>query len=610
MPYSVQCPNCSDIKIHDKKITGLYKCPSCRVVYLPKPINQDNSSLQSKDNKRGEPEKASKSLLNNMISINSVKSNSTKAPAKTTTDKKFVLEFSDDDDDEIVDLSSLKLSKSLNKIKAYNENAKKILRRPTRPELDFELSDIESEDDTKDKVPFRPPTTTAKKSKTEIDLELSDVESVNIKNDKTLLRRPKATKTTITETKNKADFELSDVESVDIKNNKALFQRSSTAKSKSYHESEDIKNKKTSFTHPSTRQSKLNFAISDVESVDVKNDKSFSVEKTPTATRQKRAVELSSGSESDEEPEIITKANSSRPRREKKSVSVSLDFDIEEELTSKTSGKKRALEDDEYVGNDDGYDDNYDNDDDDDYVDNDDEYEDEFERDFFTEQQKKRPGSGQEDKEGFLSSTHSNQEEASDTIGGKKVVRLNFKNDPLFTRRMDEENDHQNKDTSPSEDPLFSDMDEDMDEDLPEQPKTKKRAPRKPKPKATVEPGGVLQTKIFRSGMEKDKTIDDSRLPNPDKPKKRKRLVRRFGAKPGNRFNPFILFNKEYRSQIKEANPHLDYLELNQLVGKTFRELGPVSFFLCIYIYTHIHTHTKIRIIITGGKGNIYEKCT
>ncbi|KAG2235268.1 hypothetical protein INT48_004735 [Thamnidium elegans] len=58
-------------------------------------------------------------------------------------------------------------------------------------------------------------------------------------------------------------------------------------------------------------------------------------------------------------------------------------------------------------------------------------------------------------------------------------------------------------------------------------------------------------------------------------PVKKKRGKYRFAPKPGNKFNPYILFNKEFRPKIKQANPGLDNIEINLLVGKAYRELDP-----------------------------------
>ncbi|KAL4213633.1 hypothetical protein AB4K20DRAFT_1887629 [Rhizopus microsporus] len=50
---------------------------------------------------------------------------------------------------------------------------------------------------------------------------------------------------------------------------------------------------------------------------------------------------------------------------------------------------------------------------------------------------------------------------------------------------------------------------------------------------------------------------------------------RKTGAKPTNRYNPFILFNKEMRAKIKEERPELDNYELSRIIGQQWKELDP-----------------------------------
>lgn len=52
---------------------------------------------------------------------------------------------------------------------------------------------------------------------------------------------------------------------------------------------------------------------------------------------------------------------------------------------------------------------------------------------------------------------------------------------------------------------------------------------------------------------------------------------RKTGAKPTNRYNPFILFNKEMRAKIKEEHPELDNYELSRIIGQQWKELDPVK---------------------------------
>jgi hypothetical protein len=51
----------------------------------------------------------------------------------------------------------------------------------------------------------------------------------------------------------------------------------------------------------------------------------------------------------------------------------------------------------------------------------------------------------------------------------------------------------------------------------------------------------------------------------------------RYGPKVGNKFNPYILFNTEYRGKIRDLNPHIGPKELTSAVAKAYHELDPVS---------------------------------
>ncbi|EIE80861.1 hypothetical protein RO3G_05566 [Rhizopus delemar RA 99-880] len=57
----------------------------------------------------------------------------------------------------------------------------------------------------------------------------------------------------------------------------------------------------------------------------------------------------------------------------------------------------------------------------------------------------------------------------------------------------------------------------------------------------------------------------------------KRKIERKAGAKPTNRFNPFILFNKEVRAKMKKEHPELDNYELSKWIGQQWKELDPVK---------------------------------
>lgn len=53
-------------------------------------------------------------------------------------------------------------------------------------------------------------------------------------------------------------------------------------------------------------------------------------------------------------------------------------------------------------------------------------------------------------------------------------------------------------------------------------------------------------------------------------------VVKPYYAKPTNRYNPFILFNQQYRGAIKDLNPNVNNEELSALVKKNYYEMDAV----------------------------------
>ncbi|KAI9267833.1 hypothetical protein BY458DRAFT_572963 [Sporodiniella umbellata] len=63
---------------------------------------------------------------------------------------------------------------------------------------------------------------------------------------------------------------------------------------------------------------------------------------------------------------------------------------------------------------------------------------------------------------------------------------------------------------------------------------------------------------------------------NAKEQKELKKTEKKYKSRPANRFNPFILFNKDMRAKIKEENPELDNYQLSKLIGKEWRNISPV----------------------------------
>lgn len=85
------------------------------------------------------------------------------------------------------------------------------------------------------------------------------------------------------------------------------------------------------------------------------------------------------------------------------------------------------------------------------------------------------------------------------------------------------------------------------------------------------ESGNATYEKVY-DDEEQDTTASKADVPR--KPKERRY---KFGPKVGNRFNPFILFNKEYRKQVLVANPNLPTKALSTAVSEAYQNLSPVS---------------------------------
>ncbi|KAI9244337.1 hypothetical protein BY458DRAFT_561022 [Sporodiniella umbellata] len=65
------------------------------------------------------------------------------------------------------------------------------------------------------------------------------------------------------------------------------------------------------------------------------------------------------------------------------------------------------------------------------------------------------------------------------------------------------------------------------------------------------------------------KTLKGSRLRKQPNSKKTR--------KPGNKFNPYLLFNKEMRPKIQELHPDASIGELSKIIGKRWKDLDPVG---------------------------------
>lgn len=121
------------------------------------------------------------------------------------------------------------------------------------------------------------------------------------------------------------------------------------------------------------------------------------------------------------------------------------------------------------------------------------------------------------------------------------------------------------------DDTLFSDADDIIEEVV----KKKKRVSRKKAPSSGEEE--VYHKGDLDKKRQKMTAVPEIKLDENGDPIRKKRGKYRFTPRPVNKFNPYILFNKEVRSKIKQANPDLDNVAINLLVGKAYRELDPVS---------------------------------
>ncbi|GAA5802191.1 hypothetical protein HPULCUR_007652 [Helicostylum pulchrum] len=125
------------------------------------------------------------------------------------------------------------------------------------------------------------------------------------------------------------------------------------------------------------------------------------------------------------------------------------------------------------------------------------------------------------------------------------------------------------------DDSLFSDADDLIEEEI---VKKKKKVSRKRIPSS----GEEVEEEVYRKGdldkkRQKLTAVPKIKLDENGNPIRKKRGKYRFAPRPVNKFNPYILFNKEYRRKFKAANPELDNVGINLLVGKAYRELDPVS---------------------------------
>lgn len=70
--------------------------------------------------------------------------------------------------------------------------------------------------------------------------------------------------------------------------------------------------------------------------------------------------------------------------------------------------------------------------------------------------------------------------------------------------------------------------------------------------------------------------LDENGEPVNDKTHEKTR-VRKYAPKPGNKFNPYIIFNRMERQKIKDLNPEMDNHALSREVGRIYASLSPVS---------------------------------
>lgn len=68
-----------------------------------------------------------------------------------------------------------------------------------------------------------------------------------------------------------------------------------------------------------------------------------------------------------------------------------------------------------------------------------------------------------------------------------------------------------------------------------------------------------------------------STLKNTTIKKRLKDQQKKKSSKPTNRYNPFILFNKEMRAKIKADNPGASNFEVSRMIGEAWKTLDPVK---------------------------------
>jgi hypothetical protein len=131
-------------------------------------------------------------------------------------------------------------------------------------------------------------------------------------------------------------------------------------------------------------------------------------------------------------------------------------------------------------------------------------------------------------------------------------------------------------------DSIFSDVEQDSEEEIIS--KKRKRVEKRSTPVGSS-PAAAAATKkktreVYMAGGEKLKfeiNEDGIEVPvlkksKPSGPKKYK-----YSPKAGNRFNPFIVYNRMERRRIKDLYPELDNLALSRKVGEMYNLLTPVS---------------------------------
>lgn len=79
---------------------------------------------------------------------------------------------------------------------------------------------------------------------------------------------------------------------------------------------------------------------------------------------------------------------------------------------------------------------------------------------------------------------------------------------------------------------------------------------------------------VYKAGGESEKYIlNENGIPVKDRLHDKTR-VRKYAPKPGNRFNPYIIFNRIERQKIKDLNPEMDNHALSREVGRVYASLS------------------------------------